>query len=366
MPLPSKRDRAQFQRRLGDWLATRLPAGAAPEVTGMHIPEGTGMSSETLIFDAAWNAPEGRRSGRHVARLSPGMDDCPIFPRYDLELQFRCLELVRAHTAVPVPRTPWLEMDEDPLGSPFFVMEWVDGRVPSDMPPYVFEGWIRDASEAERARLERNSVGILAELHALDLGSVEVGFLERPEFGAGALEQHLGYQRHYYDWAREGRSFPILERTFEWLDARRPADEPDPVLNWGDSRIGNVLYRGFEPVAVLDWEMAALGAPEADLAWMLFMHAFFADLAAQMGLPGIPGFLQRDSVVANYQELSGRSVRDLAYYEVFTALRYGIISIRTSLRQIVHGEMEEPDDPDEMIMIRGLMERMLSGDYWGD
>ena len=60
------------------------------------------------------------------------------------------------------------------------------------------------------------------------------------------------------------------------------------MVSWGDARIGNIIYRDFEPVAVLDWEMAGLGPPALDLGWMIYLHRFFQDLAEQMGMKGMP------------------------------------------------------------------------------
>ncbi|HEX7096574.1 MAG TPA: phosphotransferase [Acidimicrobiales bacterium] len=153
MPLPSKRDHAELRRRLTSWLASRLPAGADPQVGALSVPDGTGMSSETLLFDATWTEEGARVSGRYVVRMAPDLNDYPVFPAYDLELQHRCLRLVAAASDVPVPAAPWLELDETPLGAPFFVMERVDGIVPSDMPPYVFGGWVAEATPQQRAWL---------------------------------------------------------------------------------------------------------------------------------------------------------------------------------------------------------------------
>jgi aminoglycoside phosphotransferase (APT) family kinase protein len=297
--------------------------------------------------------------------MAPAATDDPVFPAYDLALQHRCLGLVRAATDVPVPAAPWLETDPAVLGSPFFVMERVDGVAPPDMPPYTFGScWITDASAAERARLERSTLAVLARLHAIDVPDADAHALARPAWGRTALEQHLGYQRWYYDWCRGDMRVPIVERAWQWIDAHRPADDGVARLNWGDARIGNVLYRDFEPVAVLDWEMAALGAPEVDLGWMLVMHRFFDDLAKDLGMPGVPGFFERDRVVRTYEGLAGRPVRDLAFYEVFAALRWAIISIKTSQRAVKQGQMPAPESPDGLIMVRGLLERMLAGDYW--
>ena len=136
------------------------------------------------------------------------------------------------------------------------------------------------------------------------------------------------------------------------------------MLNWGDARVGNILYRDFTPIAVLDWEMATVGPREVDLAWMIFLHEFFHDMAVGFGLPGMNDFMQRDSVVVEYEELTGHTVRNLDWFEVYAALRFAIVSIRTSKRGIAYGVMDAPTDPDDLIMFRGLLEKMLDGSYW--
>lgn len=364
MPLPSKRDYADLRRRLTSWLASRLPAGAEPQVGELVAPEGTGMSSETLLFDARWVEEGESYSGRFVARMAPDMSDHPVFPSYDLELQHRCLRFVAAHSDVPVPDAPWLELDETPLGSPFFVMSWVDGQAPTDMPPYPLSGWVADATPEQRTHLQRGAIGVLARLHAIDVSGDDAAFLDRPEWGATPLAQHLAYQRWYYDWARDGVEHPLIERTFAWLEEHRPRDEGPAVLNWGDSRIGNILWRDFEPVAVVDWEMAALGAPEADLAWMLFLHRFFQDIAERYGQPGLPDFLVREEAVRQYEARSGRTVQNLEFYDVFAALRFAIVSLRTSTRAIAYGDMPAAQNPDDKIMHKHLIEQMLDGSFW--
>jgi aminoglycoside phosphotransferase (APT) family kinase protein len=74
--------------------------------------------------------------------------------------------------------------------------------------------------------------------------------------------------------------------------------------------------------------------------------------------------MQRDSMVADYERLSGYEVRNLDWFEVFAALRFAIVSIRTSKRGIAYGIMEEPADPDDLIMFRNLLEAMIEGTYW--
>jgi len=356
--IPWRRDPAEVAPGLGRWVARVLGPDAA--VRDVVPPAGNGMSSETVLF-----AVDGLGgTERFAARLAPQPSLFPVFPHYDLELQRRCMDLVREHTDVPAPVVRWVEHDEQWIGVPFLVMDLVEGIVPPDIPPYVFGGWVMELSDAERAAMQEQAVGVLARVHEITPERADLGFLTRPEHGSSPLDQQLGYQRWYYEWAREGVRYPLIERALDWLDDRRPAEGPS-VLNWGDARIGNMLWRGTEPVAVLDWEMATLGPPEVDLAWMAFLHAFFQDLAVRFELPGIPDFMDRASMVATYEARSGHTVRDLAWYEVLAAVRFAVISVRTSTRAIEYGTMERTDDPDDLVMFRGLLEQMLAGTYWG-
>lgn len=359
MVIGSTRDMDKLEVDLGRWLAEKLPAGADPEILRIDSPPNTGMSSETLLFDVEATIDGERSVRRHVARLEPQASDHPVFNDYDLALQYRCLRLVAEHTDVPVPTTEWYEPDASRLGNPFFVMDRVDGEAPSDNPPYVFGGWLIDASPEERRRLQDGLISVLARLHAIDTEAADVDFLDRPQFGSTPLDQHLNAQRDYYEWAREGRDFRVIDRAFEWLEANRPADPGPTVVNWGDARIGNVLWRDFEPVAVLDWEMAALGAPEVDLAWSVHIHDFFNAIAEKMEVPIMEGYFDRDDVVATYERLSGRTVANYDYYEVFAGIRYAIVSIRAGEASVRSGMRPAPDHHDDLIMNGELLDAML-------
>ncbi len=321
------------------------------------------MSSETLLFDVRCRDAGGWRSESLVARLAPDPRDVPIFPLYDLEAQFRVMALVGGRSRVPVPPVRWLELDPAHLGSPFFVMERVAGRVPPDIMPYNMGSWLSEAELGEQRRLQEATVAVLAELHAIDLRGVDASFLDSPVPGATPLARHLEGQRRYYAWVRGPRRHPVIERAFEWLEKNLPTDEGTAVISWGDSRIGNVLYRGFEPAAILDWEMAALGPRGLDLGWLLFMHEFFEGVARRMGHPGMPGFLRREDVAAHYERVSGRAVPDLAFYELYAALRHAIVMARIHARRVHFGEATWPADVDSVIPHRETLERRLDGSY---
>jgi aminoglycoside phosphotransferase (APT) family kinase protein len=272
------------------------------------------------------------------------------------------MSLVASHSAVPVPGTLWLELDDTAIGSPFFVMARVDGIVPPDIMPYPFGSWLSEAAPADQERLQNSSVRVLGALHDMDVTAADLAFLELDRPGASSLRRHVADTAAYYEWvAAHGARSPLIERTFAWLEDHWPADEGDTVLSWGDSRIGNMMYADFTPVAVLDWEMAAVGPREMDLAWMIFLHRFLDDLAVALELPGMPRFMRVDDVVSTYEAATGYTPKNMDFYLLYAALRHAIVMSRVAHRSILFGELEMPDDPDDLIMHRAALEAMLDG-----
>ena len=169
------------------WLrATTGDEGAT--VGPVSSPDATGMSSESLFFDATWDGT----TASLVARLAPDPNDVPVFPSYDLEMQYRVIELVGTHSPVPVPRLRWLELDPEPVGVPFFVMDRVTGRVPPDIPPYAMGSWVSELTPVDRAAMQRETVGVVADIHSIDPAAVDVGFLEFDLPGAHAAATPRG------------------------------------------------------------------------------------------------------------------------------------------------------------------------------
>jgi aminoglycoside phosphotransferase (APT) family kinase protein len=145
-----------------------------------------------------------------------------------------------------------------------------------------------------------------------------------------------------------------------WLEASWPVeDAAGAVLSWGDARIGNVLYRDFAPVAVLDWEMAGLGPRELDLGWLVFAHRVFQTLAETFELPGLPDVLRAEDVTATYAGLTGVEVGDLQWFEVYAAVLWGVVFRRTGARQAHFGEIELPDDVDALMHHAPLFRALL-------
>ncbi len=366
----TSRDLEQLRFALQEWLTTKLPAGAAPQVPELTTSAATGMSSETVLFPAVWHQDGHVRTEDLVCRIAPHLDDVPVFPSYDMRGQFEVIRKVAELTSVPVPNVRWLEENSSLLGTPFFLMDRIDGSAPPDNPPYTFGGnWLADATDEQRRTMAESTIDVLAELHAIGDAERTFGFLFTPaEMAAGPTPLHrkVARTRAWYDWTvkASGVRSSLVDRSFAWLEQNWPADPGATVLSWGDSRVGNVLYRDFRPAAVLDWEMAAVCPREVDLGWLIYGHRIFQDMSTVFELPGIPGFLKRDDVAGYYEKQTGHTPRDLDFYITYSAVQYAIVFLRTGARAVHFGEAEMPADPDELMFNREPLEQMLAGTYW--
>ncbi|AZG45031.1 phosphotransferase family protein [Gordonia insulae] len=354
-PTSSRRDPDWLRGRLADWLPTVV--GAPATITRLEIPSANGMSSETIVVDAEWEGV----AHPLVVRVAPMPESDPVFPSYDLDRQFAIIGHVASSTYVALPSLYWSEPDPARLGAPFFVMGRVDGLVPPDVMPYTFGSWVTEAGAEQRATLAEKTIETLAMIHS---APPPMESLDLPAPGETPLRAHVRRLREFYTWASAGRAGSgLIERGFAWVDAHFPV-ESDAVLTWGDARIGNVIYQDFTPAAVLDWEMAAYGPRELDVAWLIFLHRFFQDLAEMAGLPGLPDFLRRDDVAEAYRRTSGHEPRDLDFYTTYAALIHAVVMFRIQSRAIHFGQAEEPADTDDMILHRATLEAMLAGTYW--
>ena len=357
----TSRDREDLRRALTDWFADRLPVASPPEIIGLESSAANGMSSETVLFRVDWVDADGATHTEDlVARIAPGEADEPVFANYALDHQFALLAQVAQLTDVPVPRVRWLELDPNVIGTPFFIMDRVDGEIPPDNLPYTFgDNWLFDAAPEDQRRVQDRTVAVLATLHGIDEPTERFAYLAPDDPGDTPLARHVAHSRAWYDYAvsRASRS-NLVEAGFAWLEAHWP-QETSPVLLWGDARLGNVIYRDFEPAAVLDWEMASLGPCETDLGWMIFGHMVFDEIAAMLELPSMEHFMGTADIAATYERLTGHAPRDLHFYIVYAAVQWGIVFLRTGARMARFGEIEMPGDVDELMHHRALLTRLL-------
>ncbi|MBX7446403.1 phosphotransferase family protein [Mycolicibacterium sp. 3033] len=359
----SSRDLANVPAALSQWLSTVLP-NTTPEITVESGVDSNGMSSETILLSGRWTHGGRPVEQRWVARVAPTEADVPVFDHYRLDHQHEVMRLVGELTDVAVPPVRWLEDTGTVLGRPFFLMDRIDGEVPPDVMPYTFgDNWLYDASPEQQRRLQDNTVEILATLHSIPNARQVFGFLQDVDPpGETALHRHFGWLKNWYAFSVPdiGRS-PLVERALDWLEEHFPADvaAQEPVLVWGDSRIGNVMYRDFSPVAVLDWEMATVGPREFDLAWISYAHMVFQELTGLAGLPGMPDFLREDDVRATYRELTGVDVGDLDWFYVYSGVVWACVFMRTGARRVHFGEIEKPDDIETLFYHAPLLKRMI-------
>ncbi len=321
------------RQRLAGWLASALGADELTiDTTG--APPLNGASNDTLMLTASWVCGGARSEGGFVVRRPPAQP--ALFHHYDLGAQFATMAAL-AGTDVPVPPLVGYEPDASVIGAPFYVMREVAGQAPPDLPPFTKVGWVLELTPAEQAQLYASSIEMLARVHRLDPAVLNLTHLAGP---TGTFADQLEATLAWHRWARElsgGRPNPVLDATADWLIRHQPA--PGPVgLNWGDARLGNMLYRDLAPVAVLDWEMAALGPAEVDLGWWLFLNRHHT---VGLDVPWLPGFPSDDDTVTMWEDAAGRKAQDVFYYDVLAGLRFGIIVARASRRLVDLGQLPE-------------------------
>jgi len=327
MPIPEQRDLEAARGVIAAWLAAQLPEARDIEVGPISGPSFTGFSNETLLFDASYSTGDGQRVTESlVLRVKPTQHT--VFMEADFESQYRVLRALGERTAVPVPRMRWFEEESSHLDAPFFVMDAVAGRAPTDTPPYTMGGWLIDESTPEQRRaLVENGVDAMCAVHAVDWRGLGFDFLDKPQYGSLGFEQQLRYYEASFSWADPSRPAPpVAQATLDWVREHAPSEDPEIALCWGDARINNQLFDDeYRVAAVLDWEMVTLADPMMDLGWWLFVDRHFHE---GMPAPRMEGFPTREAVVARYETTSGRAVRDLEFYEVFGGLRFAVVMMR--------------------------------------
>lgn len=363
----SSRDISTLPATLGRWLSTVMPGGITPDITVESGIDSNGMSSETIVLTGRWTEDGQPREQKWVARVAPTAEDVPVFSSYRLDHQFDVMRTAGELADIPVPQLRWLENTGTVLGTPFFLMDHVDGLVPPDVMPYTFgNNWFADATAEQQRELQRATVQVIAKLHSIPEPEQTFGYLaEADPPGDTALHRRFRWLQDWYEFAAAdiGRS-ELVDRALVWLQDNFPDDvaASESVLVWGDSRIGNVLYRDFRPVAVLDWEMACLGPRELDIAWIIFAHNVFQELCGLAGLPGLPDVLREEDVRADYREFTGIEVGDLHWFSVYSAVVWCCVFMRTGARQIRFGEIEAPEDLESLFYHGSLLRKMLDGE----
>jgi aminoglycoside phosphotransferase (APT) family kinase protein len=269
-----------------------------------------------------------RRGGERIVLRRPPRGELGASAN-DVLRESRILEALGT-TAVPVPEVLGRCEDPELIGAPFFLMSYIPGATINDELPAAL-----DLPEAP-GLIAEETVAALAALHDADLGASGLGEFGRP---SGYLERQLRRFGSLLE-ANATRPLPELERVAEWLAANLPQSRRTTFVH-GDYRLGNLLFG--DPLgvaAVLDWEMATVGDPLADLGYLTAMWAAPEDepnpMFALSRLTRRPDFPRREDLAAAYAEATGEPVDDLPWYQTL-ALWKSAIFLEGSYRRFTEG-----------------------------
>lgn len=287
-------------------------------------------------------------SGEYVLRRKPPGRLLPS--AHLIEREHRIITAL-ASSGVPVPRTHALCEDPSVIGTAFYIMECVHGRV-------LREPRLQDLAPAERAAIYDDMNRVLATLHQVDWQALGLAEFGRP--GNYFARQIHRWTEQYR--ASETEPIPSMERLIAWLPAHIPPDDAAAIVH-GDYRLANMIVRGTEPriLAVVDWELSTLGHPLADLAYnclpyYLEPHQFEGLLGEDLARLGIPP--EQDYVAAYCRRTARGEIPQWAFYVAFAMFRLAAI-LQGIMGRVIAGTASDPQARE-----RGAMARPLADAAW--
>jgi aminoglycoside phosphotransferase (APT) family kinase protein len=291
--------------RLDVYLTRRLPGFSGPLRVSQF--EG-GQSNPTYLLSTP--------SGRYVLRRKPPGRLLPSAHAVDRE--YRVISALGA-TDVPVPKALLLCDEEDVVGTAFYLMEWVSGRI-------IRDPGFPAVAPADRPAHSEAIVDALARLHLVEVA--RVGLQDFGRSGGYVARQFTRWSTQYLQDDAAGR-VDAMDRLVEWLPTRMPQADETCVVH-GDYRCDNLIFHPTEPrvLAILDWELATLGDPLADFAYYLMVYRM-----PESGVPGLAGrdlhslnLPDEEACVEAYCRRTGRSgIADLDFYIAFNLFKLAAV-----------------------------------------
>jgi aminoglycoside phosphotransferase (APT) family kinase protein len=268
-----------------------------------------------------------RRAPRHASSATA----------HDVLREFRILDAIKDQS-VRIPR-PILSCDDPAVfGAPFYLMERIDGLPVRSCLPAAWAG-----SPETHGRALEELIDALVSIHAVDWQAGGLaGMAPRADYLARQTRRWLDQLLSY-----GGRELPAAIDVGQWLDRHRPPDQA-PALCHGDYKLDNVLF-GPEPpprlLAVVDWEMAAIGDPLIDLAWALIFHPG-PEGTMPLGRGKEPVFVlesvpDRRRLIERYSESSGRDTASIGWYDVFARWKLAVV-LEGSYAKFLRGQSDKP------------------------
>ncbi len=239
-------------------------------------------------------------------------------------------------TPVRVPKVLAVCDDTAVIGTPFYVMEEVDGEVITNSLPDPLD------NPQERGRVADELIDRLVELHSVDWTAIGLEGFGKP---TGYLERQLRRFTGLWEHNRT-REVPEVETVGGWLAANMPTSPPATIVH-GDYRLGNAMFRRQAParlLAILDWEMATIGDPLADVGYMMIHWTQPGDAVGRFNLHSVttlPGFPLREELIARYEDRSGRSMQALNWY-VTLALWKAVVFMEGNYKRAIAGSTDDP------------------------
>ncbi len=323
--------------RLQNWFSRRIEHQGNLEISRLESPAANGYSALTYVMTLKYGQSAHQVSTKYVVRQDAA-NHVRLFKTGFLP-PIQVQQALGEVQGLRVPRVLWIEADRSVLGSPFCVMEYVDGLTPSDDPPYSTSGWVLEATTEQRQRMARSAAHFLQRLHAIEWRGLGLNSLKKAT-GPGQMEVEAGLDEYseLLSDACEGEMSEIGKRTKEWLLRNMPSSERLGIV-WGDARLGNMIFADFELMAALDWEMVSLGDPTRDVAYFSYLNRYHSDGLGMSRLAGLP---IGETAVRLYEDLGEMRVRDFAFYEVFAG--YSSLAIFTRHLQILEQQNKEVGD----------------------
>lgn len=255
-------------------------------------------------------------SGRHfvLRRKPPGK---LLSSAHAVDREYRVITALGEKTDVPVARTYGLCMDAEVIGTPFYLMDYVDGRI-------FWEACPQGVDNSERTAIFEAMNGCIAALHSVDYAAIGLEDYGKP--GNYFARQIGRWSRQYLEDDAAGRS-PAMDQLVAWLPENIPAGDKTAIVH-GDFRIDNMIFHPEEPriLAVLDWELSTLGHPMADFAYHCMMYrmppmGFTGLVGTDLGSQGIPDERAYRSAYCRRMGIDEIPDTDFDFYMAFNMFR---------------------------------------------
>lgn len=323
-----QRDLAATREQLQKWFEHRF-SGAVIVSDLRAANRAAGWSSESLAFAVEVDGI----ASEYVIRIAPAGGG--IFREYDLGAQTLTQDLLHEY-GIATPSPILYEPDRTWLGSKFLVMPRIVGHTPSDT-TYATRGWLHDAGPDVQRRAHDAFLETLANLQRVPV--TEASWLARPA-GIGTSAE-IAWWHDYVRWGSDNQVPDVMTEAFDWLRRRQPDESAPLSVCWGDARMSNAIFdESGNIVGALDWEQACVCPAEADFAWWLATRRQMLEVNGIDGFPELPGFDSRDDVVHRFEDMIGRELRNLDWFEIFAMVRMGCCILRTQVLLRSNGQAD--------------------------